>query len=74
VTGNLANGNLGDGIESASYATCLGNTVSSNTGFGLRLTAADGYGHNVINNNTGGTVTGGIQIDTNVCNGNTTCP
>ena len=32
------------------------------------------YRENVIDNNTGGTVSGGVDLGANMCDGNTTCP
>ena len=41
----------------------------------MNLKSGTGYGGNVINNNPGGTVIGaGVQIGTNICDGDTTCP
>ena len=39
---------------------------------GVLLHAA--YRENVINNNTAGTVTGGVNMGANSCNGTATCP
>ena len=44
-----------------------------NTGGAKTWREGSGYGGNVINNNVG-TVSGGSQIASNVCNGNVACP
>ena len=51
-----------------------GNTVYSNSGWGLFLGEDSGYTQNVISSNMNGTVTGGVEMGTNACNGTTTCP
>jgi hypothetical protein len=48
--------------------------VRANGGFGLNLNASAGYRGNVITSNTTGTVTGGVDMGSNSCNGATTCP
>ena len=74
ITDNSANSNGGDGIFNA-RGVVRGNTVTQNTGFGLNLQGVStGYSENVINFNTAGTVNGGAEMGTNLCNGNTTCP
>jgi hypothetical protein len=52
----------------------MGNTVRDNSGIGLNLGSNTGYTNNVITSNSGGTVSGGIQMGTNLCNTSTTCP
>ena len=75
VTGNTAMINADHGIIFGMEAgTVIGNTVADNSGLGLVLGANQGYANNVINGNTMGTVAGGVQMGTNVCDGNTTCP
>jgi parallel beta-helix repeat protein len=73
VIGNGADGDR-EGISIAGKSTVIGNTVSDNFGFGMSLGAGTGYGENVIANNGGGTVVGGVQLGINVCDGSTTCP
>jgi hypothetical protein len=66
-------GNGGVGIRG--FGVVTGNHTTDNTGFGLDMAASSGgYSNNVINFNAGGTVTSGVQMGTNVCNGSTTCP
>ncbi len=75
VTNNVVVDGTGDGIEISGPASSVrANTVRDNTGVGLRLGAATGYSQNVIDSNTAGTVVGGVQMGTNVCDGTTTCP
>ena len=62
------------GIAVGENSLIVGNRVTGNGGFGIVMGAGSGYGGNLIGNNTGGTASGGVQMGTNVCNGNTTCP
>ena len=70
----------GDGV-SGEDLTVTNNAINANDGYGLNLNffAADsGYAGNVINDNNGGNgsaqVSGGVQMGSNVCGGDTTCP
>lgn len=74
LRGNTARANAGDGIQTTINSLAVNNVVYINTGFGLRLSSGTGYSENSVNSNTGGTVSSGIAIGTNLCNGNTTCP
>jgi parallel beta-helix repeat protein len=75
VSGNTVNSNAGDGLEVREGASVQNNTVRSNGGHGLNLLANDvTYRENTITNNSGGTVTGGLDMGANSCNGNVTCP
>jgi hypothetical protein len=71
---NTAYRNDNDGIACSGRCTVLGNNVGNNSAFGLVLGSNSGYAQNVITVNTGGTVSGGIEIGENVCDTNTTCP
>jgi hypothetical protein len=51
----------------------IGNVFTGNSGNGLRMQSGAGYANNVIGNN-GGTVVGGVEMGTNICDGTTTCP
>jgi hypothetical protein len=77
VTGNTADRN-GVGIECGAFSTVTNNTATSNIGLGLRLGSEVGYGGNVVSSNNMGNanpqVSGGIQIGTNLCGTDTTCP
>lgn len=79
VTDNVAMGNEGHGINATSDSLVRGNASGSNADHGLYVGATVGRGaayiHNNFNNN--GTTVGGaspVQMGTNMCNGNTTCP
>jgi hypothetical protein len=82
VTHNSVTSNGGNGIQctNAGDGGCVvsENSVAKNDGFGLLLTPNSGYVQNVITQNNGGTgnpqVSGGIEIGTNLCDTNTTCP
>ena len=75
VTNNVITLNGGDGINAGSAALVVGNAVSSNTGTGIVLIGTSGYGQNVVNNNSGGTISAAVsQLGINVCDANTTCP
>ena len=69
-------GNGGDGIFTGRGSTVTGNTVATNQAYGLELDATlkTAYRDNVIDSNTAGTVSGGVNGGGNICNGNTTCP
>lgn len=62
----------------ANNSTVIGNTANGNFGRGLSANASTGYKDNQFNNNNGGNanpqVSGGIEIGTNICGGDTTCP
>jgi hypothetical protein len=74
VSRNTVLGNSGNGISVDTNSSVVGNTAPQNTGFGLVMGNGTGYVNNVVNSNTGGTVSGGVQMGANVCNGDTTCP
>jgi len=74
IEGNTVRDNTGNGIEVGTASAVEGNSVAGNSGVGLVLGANSGYAQNVIDSNAGGTVSGGIEMGTNVCDGNTTCP
>lgn len=76
VRDNVASGNAASGISAGDDSTVTGNTLEGNGTYGLvSLGVGVGYGGNVINGNTSGTVFGNAtQIGANVCDGNTTCP
>ncbi|MFI5182254.1 MAG: right-handed parallel beta-helix repeat-containing protein [Thermoanaerobaculia bacterium] len=61
-----------DGI-SMSGGVARNNSVQFN-GNGMRFNGTAGYVGNVLYGNVSGTVTSGIQIGQNLCNGSTTCP
>ena len=74
-----SNNNGRYGIYSLGGATIISNSIRGNTSHGLRMSTGDGYGMNVLTENNGGSAnaqtTGtNLQIGTNVCGINTTCP
>jgi hypothetical protein len=78
VEGSRANSNGLVGIQVGTDGTVLSNAASSNGAQGLSAGSGSGYGSNVFNLNNGGNaspqVSGGIEIGTNVCGGDTICP
>jgi hypothetical protein len=77
VTNNAVVENTEDGIRCSNGAcSVVGNTAFGNDLYGLNLAADTGYTNNVISttNATQGTVSGGVEIGTNLCDGSTTCP
>lgn len=74
VLDNSAAENGSDGIATTGAATVQGNTVRTNASYGLELGAESAYRLNVISNNSVGTVTGGVDLFTNACDGSTSCP
>jgi hypothetical protein len=74
VSGNSVRSTGGNGISATEGSLVLGNRVSHSQGVGLLLDATTGYTNNVLSNNTGGDVSGGIQIGTNLCATDTICP
>jgi len=85
LTGNVVHGNggspavgSGNGIQSNGDSTVIGNTATNNLVGGLTIGPRSGYVNNVANGNNGGDafqqVFGGLQMGTNVCGGDTTCP
>lgn len=74
ITGNTASDNGDDGIWALGGDLVERNTAQSNTGYGLRAASSSGYRANVIDGNTAGTVTGGVDLGGNLCDGAATCP
>ncbi len=76
VEGNSVDFNGGHGIfiGASGQSLVTGNRVTSNTLNGLNAGTTTAYGGNVFTGNSAGDVSGGIEIGTNVCGTNTTCP
>jgi hypothetical protein len=79
ITYNTANDNDRFGIHTSSDCLVLNNSVSRNISHGLSLNTGTGYAQNIVNENNGGNsnlqvANGGIQMGTNICGGNTSCP
>ncbi len=80
VTSNTVTSSGGVGIEASGLV--IGNLVRNNAGFGLNLASGlpglAAYSQNHVTQNNGGNtnpqVSGGIEIGTNLCGTNTTCP
>lgn len=73
ISGNTVFDNTGRGINATNGSSLQQNTVRDNTLFGLSLVDS-AYRENTISNNAGGTVSGGINLGDNSCNGAATCP
>ena len=78
ITGNTVTNHGGAGIIAGNGSVIRSNTARANGGFGLQLAADAGYAGNVLTENNGGSanaqVSGGVEIGTNLCGTNTTCP
>ena len=74
LSGNTALFNGGAGIRTALGCTVERNPVRSNAGHGLDLGSDSADRENVISANAGGTITGGLNLGDNACNGTPTCP
>jgi hypothetical protein len=74
VAGNVLEGNDGDGLNLDGEGVVLGNTATGNNGFGLRLSDGSGYGQNAVSANVAGTVTGGLELNENICAYTVSCP
>ncbi len=74
VSGSTVEANHGDGIA-CTNCNVIGNSVHSNTLWGLNLSTS-GYSQNVIVGNSSGNVTGSnhYELGTNLCGTNTICP
>jgi hypothetical protein len=73
VLGNSVMRNGVNGIEIDVQCTALDNNIHSNAGTGLVLGGGCTYARNTVTGN-GATVSGGSEVGTNFCDGNTTCP
>jgi parallel beta-helix repeat protein len=74
VTGSTAFNNSGDGIDVSSGSRVTGNVANGNGVDGIEASGDSVLIGNTADDNTGGTVDGGSQMGTNVCNGNSICP
>jgi len=70
--------NGGNGLRVFDGSLVINSVVRGNTGFGLDLIGATGYGSNVLTGNNGGDanaqVSGGFQLGSNVCGSDLVCP
>ena len=74
IQGNTVTGNTNNGVCGRAGSIVIGNVARGNGGNGLDLVIGVGYGNNVMELNAIGSVNTGIELSTNICNGNTTCP
>lgn len=74
VVDNTAYDNDQNGIRVNVDSAVQRNTVRLNSSYGLSLSSSTAYRGNVINDNGLGTVSGGINMFSNSCNGTSTCP
>jgi hypothetical protein len=73
IRNNVSDGNAGNGITAAANTAVIDNEASGNGGYGIAAQSADGFGSNVLTNNTKGSVSGGVSMGGNVCDG-APCP
>ncbi len=74
VHDNLASDNAVNGIVTGSGSSVQHNNVYSNSATGMVLGTGTGYRENVIHGNTTATVSGGVSMGNNLCDGTSTCP
>jgi hypothetical protein len=86
ITHNTSNGNgiFQDGLVTTSVATAHAQSKTAprmttlDSGSSMGRSGGTGYGNNQFSNNNGGNanpqVSGGIEMGTNICGGDTTCP
>lgn len=74
VVENVAQQNGGNGVFAGPGSTVQRNAVRANTLHGLALASDASYRGNTITGNTAGTVSGGVNMLANSCNGAATCP
>jgi len=73
VINNEVGGNLMDGISVAFSGMVNGNSSIGNTGLGLNLGGEVSYLNNSLSYNTGGNVSGGVNLGANLCD-TAVCP
>ncbi|MEM9558109.1 MAG: hypothetical protein AAGC60_27880 [Acidobacteriota bacterium] len=74
IVNNAFSENSQDGVRSGDGSLLQNNTSRDNTLRGMNMGSDSGYIGNVLTDNGTGSVSGGIQIGTNLCNTNTVCP
>lgn len=80
IAHNYVASNGQSGIKSFGASTVLENYSVNNTNYGLELYGNGGYGGNLVEGNSLGTIylegppDTALQLSPNACNGNTTCP
>jgi hypothetical protein len=73
VSENLASDNVDIGIRVSSKCLVQRNVVRGSV-TGISLEPASAYRENVVNDTTGSTIAGGVDLGDNSCNGTATCP
>ena len=78
VRGCTARGNA-IGIKTADGTLVLDSVMDNNSNVGLQISSGSAYARNVLSDNNGADANSqvgglGIEIDTNLCGANTTCP
>lgn len=75
ISGNTVFDNFGGGISAGSGSLIQGNAIRHNSTWGMVLFSTAGYRENVITTQfSAGTVSGGVDLGGNLCDGGTTCP
>jgi hypothetical protein len=78
VSNSTADRNGTVGIRVGNRCLVLNSTSTFNGGVGLQFGAGSGYANNVVEQNNGGSgnpqVSGGLEIGSNVCDGDLVCP
>lgn len=71
---NSVYSNGADGIVANGDASVQRNTVRESVAVGLSLAIDSAYRGNTLSDNTGGNITGGVDLGANACDGNAICP
>ncbi len=77
ISGNVLRANGGNGIVTGNGGLVQSNTVFFNDGWGLLLSSSTGYRENLvwrILSVSPGTVSGGVNLGANSCQGGASCP
>ncbi len=71
-----ASANTGDGVEDFGSSVIRDCSLRFNKDFGLQCSSGEkcGYSGVTVSNNTDGTVSNGLELGGNVCDGDLTCP
>ena len=74
VEGSRSTLNAGAGIVTGTDSAVTGSTASFNNTHGLVLATGSGFSGNILNGNGSGSVSGGVELGPNLCDGDTVCP
>lgn len=69
VRGNATSGNFLAGFSVTGASLVSENKATNNTGVGFSLSPGSGYQGNIASGNSAGTITGGVSLGTNLCDG-----